>query len=379
MAIYDLTKQEVVEYLAEFEEKLPNMGIALYEKSYDFKSYDQQSVLFEAKRIIHFLAIDGYNVRIDYKNIIKEEGAAGQAHLGDLAKGEYHITLDPSICYNEYKTLKVLAHEICHLYLKQHFIFSDFEKIDESRAELCTIFMGLGLLTLRGYDETGGYLNLEDFCHAFCVVYRTRGLSDEMIKTIVPAKCIHYVETILNDMTELQKHSLGELVKSSQYSDYNFRRRMRILQLLLDNMQEIQEKHNLQDGVFRNKKAQLKENKPPIFEMLQRETFVQNSLSDDRLDKCTEEMDKLIDFICSTMKVDLEKVSEGLAQNVTCPSCGFVSKKYAANTLKVQTCSHCHHYFVWDGRPLELPMDKSNQESSLLDRLMSFGKKQFDR
>lgn len=375
MAIYDLTKQEVVEYLAEFEEKLPNMGIALYEKSFDFKSYEPHSVLVEAKRIVQFLVVEGYDVRIDYKNIIKEEGAAGQAHLGDLAKGEYHITLDPSICNNEYKTLKVLAHEICHLYLKQNFIYSDFEKIDEARAELCTIFMGLGLLTLRGYDETGGYLNLEDFCHAFCVVYRTRGLSDEMIKTIVPEKCQQYVETILHDMTELQKYSLGELVKSSQYSDYNFRRRVRILQLLLDNMPEIQEKHNLQDGVFRNKKAQLKEDKPPIFEMLQRETFVQNNLSDDRLDKCTDEMDKLIDFICSTMKVDLEKVSEGVAQNVTCPSCGFVSKKYAVNTLKVQTCSHCHHYFVWDGRPVELPMAKSKEEPSLLKRLLSFGKK----
>lgn len=375
MAIYDLTKQQVVEYLAEFEEKLPNMGVALYEKSIDFKSYNPHSVLVEAKRIIQFLGVEGYDVRIGYNNIIQKEGAAGQAHLGDLTKGLYHITLDPLICKNEYKTLKVLAHEICHLYLKQNFIFSDFEKIDEARAELCTIFMGLGLLTLRGYDETGGYLNLEDFCHAFCVVYRTRGLSDEMIKTIVPDKCHHYVVTILHDMTKLQKGSLGELVKSSQYSDYNFRRRIRILQLLLDNMPEIQEKHNLQDGVFRNKKAQLKEDKPPIFEVLQRETFVQNNLSDDSLDKCTDIMDKLIDFICSTMKVDLDKVSEGVAQNVTCPSCGFVSKKYAVNTLKVQTCSHCHHYFVWDGRPVELPMAKSKEKPSLLKRLLSFGKK----
>lgn len=375
MAIYDLTKQEVVEYLAEFEEKLPNMDIALYEKSFDFKSWDPHSVLVEAKRIVQFLSIEGYEVRIDYKNIIEKESAAGQAHLGDLAKGEYHITLDPSICNNEYKTLKVLAHEICHLYLKQHFIFSDFEKIDESRAELCTIFMGLGLLTLRGYDENGGYLNLEDFCHAFCVVYRTRGLSDEKIKEIIPEKCQQYAENILHDMTELQKYSLGELVKSSQYSDYNFRRRVRIIQLLLDNMPEIQVKHNLQDGVFRNKKAQLEKVKPPIFEMLQRETFVQNNLSDERLDKCIDEMDRLIDFICFTMKVDLDKVSEGVTKQITCPSCGFVSEKHTVNTLKVQICPHCHHYFVWDGRPIELPMRSSKEKPSLLKWLQSFGKK----
>lgn len=375
MAIYDLTKQEVVEYLAEFEEKLPNMGIALYEKSFDFKAWDPHSVLVEAKRIVQFLRVEGYEVRIDYNNIIEKESAAGQAHLGDLAKGEYHITLDSSICDNEYKTLKVLAHEICHLYLKQKFIFSEFEKIDETRAELCTIFMGLGLLTLRGYDENVGYLNLEDFCHAFCVVYRTRGLDNEKIKAIIPEQCQQYAENILHDMTELEKYSLGELVKSSQYSDYNFRRRVRILQLLLENMPEIQEKHNLQDGVFRNKKAQLEKVKPPIFEMLQRETFVQNNLSDERLDKCIDEMDRLIDFICSTMKVDLDKVSEGVTKQITCPSCGFVSEKHSVNTLKVQTCPHCHHYFVWDGRPIELPMRSSKEKPSLLKWLQSFGKK----
>ena len=375
MAIYDLTKQEVVEYLAEFEEKLTNMGIALYEKSFDFKAWDPHSVLVEAKRIVQFLRVEGYEVRIDYENIIKEKGAAGLAHLGDLKKGEFHITLDPSICVNEDKTLKVLAHEISHLYLKDQDIFAGFEKIDEARAELCTIFMGLGLLTLRGYDENGGYLNLEDFCHAFCVVYRTRGLSDERIKAIIPAKCQQYAESILHDMTELQMYSLGELVKTSQYSDYNFRRRVRILQLLLENMPEIQKKHNQQDGMFRNKKAQLNEIKPPIFEMLQRETFVQNNLSDERLDRCVDEMDKLIDFICSTMKVNLEKVSEGVAQNITCPSCGFVSKRDVVNTLKVQTCPHCHHYFVWDGRPVELPLAKSKEKPSLLKRLLSFGKK----
>lgn len=30
MAIYDLTKQQVVDYLADFEEKLPNVGVVFY-------------------------------------------------------------------------------------------------------------------------------------------------------------------------------------------------------------------------------------------------------------------------------------------------------------------------------------------------------------
>ena len=373
MAIYDLTKQQVVEYLAEFEEKLPNKGITLYEPSKSFNPHNPDNMYVEATRIIQFLGIRDYDINIDYADL-SERGAAGIAHINDLVKKEFHITIDNNTLYYKDKTLRVLAHEICHLYLKLNGIFANFEKIDEAGAELCTIYMGLGLLTLRGYDEADGYLNLEDFCHAFCVVYKTRGMSDEMIKIVVPEKGRQYAEVILQDMAELQKGGLGELVKRSQYSDYNFRRRVRILQLLLDNIPEIKEKHNLQDGVFRNKKAQLRDDKPPIFEMLQRETFVQNSLTDDRLDKCCEKMDELINLICSTMKVDSDKVSEGLIQDVTCPSCGYIDEKNTINSIQVLTCPKCHHYYVWDGQPFKY----SESNPIIIPEKRSFWKRLFN-
>ena len=377
MAIYDLTKQQVVDYLADFEEKLPNIGVLFYQASYDFNPKDHQSLSLEAKRIIRFLGVNDHTIRIDYEDL-SERRASGIAHLEGLAQKVFHITIDARILQDKLTTLRVLSHEICHLFLKLKGIFTGFEKIDEASAELCTCFMGLGLLTLNGYKESSGYLNLEDFCHAFCVVYRSRGMSDEEIKRIVPQHCKYWVDIILHDMTELQSTSMRELVITSQISDYNFRRRVKILQLLLDNMPEIKEKHNLQDGMFKNRQTQLKDGKHPIQEMLLRETIVGYNLSDHRLDKCCEEMDKLIDFMCSTMKIDIEKVSEGITKSITCPSCGHISEKKRVNDLSVLKCPHCHHLFAWDGSPVNIPMTKEtviNDNDTFWDRLRHFGKK----
>ena len=376
MAIYDLTKQQVVDYLADFEEKLPNIGVVFYQPSYDFNPTNHQSLNVEAIRIIQFLGINDHTINIDYENL-SERKASGMAHLEGLTQKVFHITIDPGILQDKSTTLRVLAHEICHLFLKLKGIFTGFEKIDEASAELCTIYMGLGLLTLNGYKESSGYLNLEDFCHAFCVVYRSRGMSDEEIKRIVPQPCKYWVDIILHDMTELQSTSMRELVITSQISDYNFRRRVKILQLLLDNMPEIKEKHNLQDGMFKNRQTQLKDGKHPIQEMLLRETIVEYNLFDHRLDKCCEEMDKLIDFMCSTMKIDLEKVSEGITKDITCPSCGHISEKKRVNDLSVLKCPNCHHLFAWDGSPVNIPMTKGtifNDNDSFWDRLRHLGK-----
>lgn len=376
MAIYDLTKQQVVNYLADFEEKLPNLGMAMYQNSPDFSPTSLSRMTTEATRIIRFMGVNGFVVLITYDHIL-EKGAAGMAHYNDLADGFFHITIDPRILHDKQKTMRIMAHELCHLYLKHKGIHTGFEGIDEASAELCTIYMGLGLLTLRGYEESTGYLNLEDFCHAFCVVYRSRGMSDEEIIRIMPETCSHYARNILHDMTELQTVSMKELVVGSQFSDYNFRRRVKILQLLLDNIPEVREKHKMQDGMFRNRQRKLADGNHPIQELLLRETIVENNLSDNRLDKCCEKMDRLIDFMCSTMKIDLDAVSDGLTKNITCPSCGCVSEKKRADGMVVFKCSNCHHMFAWDGSPVSLQMHTKKPEvkESFWNRLLHFGKR----
>ena len=381
MAIFDLTKQQVVDILADFEEKLPNNGLSFYTPSAYFNARDVLSINVEAGRMNRFLKMDGYMPLIHFDNITGT-GAAGSVDISDPQADVYDITVSSSSTQSNESVLRILAHEICHKFLAIRRMQSGglLQNHDEAMTELCAIYMGLGLIVLNGYTEEVGYLYLEDFCHAFCVVYRSRGMIDAEIERIVPEESKPWVNKILYEMTQLQMVSMKDLVRSCQYSDYNFRRRIRILQLMLDNMPEIRQKHNQQDGMFRNRQSQLTDGKHPIQEMLLRETILQNNLSDSRLDKCCEEMDKLIDFLSSNINVDMEKVSEGMTKNITCPSCGYVSEKKRVCDRSVLICPNCHHLFAWDGSPVILPMTVIKQESggndSFWSRLLRFRKKE---
>ena len=382
MAIFDLTKQQVVDILADFEEKLPNNGISFFTPSENFNPHDVLSINVEAGRMNRFLKMEGYSPLVIYDDLT-DKNAAGQVNISNPQDQIYEISINRNSLQHNANALRILSHEICHKFLAIRGMQKGgiLKNLDEAMTELCTIYMGFGLIVLKGYKEYNGYLNLEDFCHAFCVVYRSRGMSDEEICNIVPEESKPWVKKILGEMTSLQTESMKELVTRCQFSDFNFRRRVRILQLLLENMPEIKKKHNMQDGMFRNRQSQLTDGKHPIQEMLLRETIVQNNLSDSRIDKCCDEMDKLIGFLCSTVKIDTEKVSEGIAQNITCPSCGFVNENYNVNTLKTLKCPKCHHYFVWDGQPFVIPKNANKNEdkttkdkSSFWKRLFNFGK-----
>lgn len=380
MAIFDLTKQQVVDILADFEEKLPNNGLSFFTPSANFNPRDTVSINVEAARMNQFLKMEGYSPLVCFEDL-SGKGAASHVDVNDSHAEVYEITISNQAIQNNANALRVLAHEVCHKFLAIHDMHKGgiLRNLNEAMTELCIIYMGFGLIVLNGYTEEVGYLNLEDFCHAFCVVYRSRGMGNKEIWNIVPEACKPWVKKILQEMTQLQEESMRELVINSQISDFNFRRRVRILQLLLDNMPEIKMKHNQQDGMFRNRQELLKDGLHPIQEMLLRETIAQNSLSDSRLDKCCDEMDRLIDFMCSTMKVDIEKVSEGVTKDITCPSCGFVSEKKRVYDCSVLQCKQCHHLFAWDGSPVQLPMSSKNENSeerpSFWRRLLHFGKK----
>lgn len=380
MAIFDLTKQQVVDILADFEEQLPNNGVSFFTPSVNFNPRDALSINVEAGRMNRFLKMTKYVPLVRFKDMTGT-GVAGCVDINDPQAEVYEITVNNDSMYNNASALRILAHEICHKFLAIRHMQKGgiLHNLDEAMTELCAIYMGFGLIILNGYTENVGYLNLEDFCHAFCVVYRSRGMSDADITRTVPEGSKAWVKKILREMTQLQMVSMKDLVKSCQYSDYNFRRRIRILQLLLDNMPEIKQKHNHQDGMFRNRQSQLKDGKHPIQEMLLRETIVQNNLSDSRLDKCCEEMDKLIDFLSSNMMVDMEKVSEGMTKGITCPSCGHISEKKRVYDSTVLKCPNCHHLFAWDGSPVSLPMTKkkkSGDKESFWRKLFHFGEKE---
>lgn len=363
MATIDLTKQEVVDVLADFEERLPNIGTELYVADPKISFFDLTTINTEAAKMLRFMNVGNY-VPIVRLADLSHKSAAGQAHMGDLKDEAFEIDIDPSILYNTALTYRVLAHEICHKYLEVFGLFTKvLPKLDEVRAELCAIFMGFGGLVLNGYTETSGYLNLEDFCHAFCVVYQSRGISDAQIVNMVPQNCKELAKRILSEMNDLKSKKLSELIIAGQRPDYELRRRIRTLQLVFENMPDIKEKHFDYDKIFRDRQKELADGKHPILEMLLRETLAIKSIeNDDAMEYCAK-LDKMIADLCSTTKVDINNVSEGLSKDIVCPACGFVNAGSHVDGLKALKCPHCHHYFVWDGRPFELPKPQPSKKN----------------
>ena len=351
MALYDLSKLEVIDILTTFEEKLPNKGIEFFEPSWNFNPRDVNSIHTEAGRMVRFMGLEGYIPIIMFSNL---SHAAGNAQMGNTGDNVWEITIDNNTLRDNAFALRVLAHEISHKFLEHYGIYSKGTngKLDECQAELCTIYMGLGLLTLNAYNEHSGYLNLEDFTHAFCAVYKARGMSEEEICNKVPTTCKQYVLQFFNDMV---KGNLFDVITQSQRSDYEFRRRIRLLQLIFDSIPEFQERHRRQDAIVRGRPYDVHDKKHPISRMLLMEVLHQNNLIDSRLDTCNKEIDKLLVKLCKTLPVNFDSINKGLTENITCPCCGHIFEQPFENKTSTVVCHKCQHYFAWDATPFVVP------------------------
>ena len=362
MALYDLSKLEVIDILTTFEEKLPNKRVEFFQPSSNFNPHDVSSIHVEAGRMVRFMGLEGYIPVITFSNLSAKQ-AAGTAQMGNTGDNIWDITIDYATLRDNAFALRVLAHEICHKFLEHYGIFSRGvdNKLDECQAELCTIYMGLGLLTLNAYNEHSGYLNLEDFTHAFCVVYKTRGMSEKQIYDIVPAGCKQYVGQFFNG---LAVGELSDIIIESQRSDFEFRRRIRLLQLIFDSIPEFREKHQKQDAIVRGRPYKVHDERHPISRLLLLEALHQNNLKDNRLDKCNKEIDALIVKLCKILPVNIDEINRGLTENIQCPCCGQTFGR-PINGIKTVVCGKCHHYFAWDASPFIVPTTVNQIKSKL--------------
>lgn len=149
MALFGkLTKFQILDILAKFEEKLPNMGTKMFEPSGNFNPHDILSINVEARRMVHFLGLTDYMPEIHFENLPKSV-AANVSMENSAALKKIDINIDYDTLYNNAHALRVLAHEVCHKYLQIYGLYTGFVEFeDEARAELCTIFSGFGIVTL---------------------------------------------------------------------------------------------------------------------------------------------------------------------------------------------------------------------------------------
>lgn len=365
----DLTKREVAEVLTEFEESLPNQGVKLFRHNPSFNPRDINEINKEASRMLRFIGLDGYTALVSCSDLTSKK-AAGITNIGSPSNHVLEISLDSKILGNPDLTYRILAHEICHNYLNIHDMFTKIlPKLDEVRAELCPMYMGFGLIMLQGYDDNVGYLNLEDFTHAFCIVYKSRGMIDKEIINIVPKQAKQYATQILEAMNSLESAGLSNLIIKNQCNDYGFRRRIKLMQLVFGEWPEIVrfnlKKHIELDKFFQERQKHLEDGNHPILRNLLLETMALDAYQNHQVEICCNLIDELMEELCKLDGIDPDKLSgwlsDNLSSNVTCPECGFKTRK-AIKDLKALKCPQCKHLFVWDGRPFNIPHLSTSEE-----------------
>lgn len=348
MALFGkLTKFQILDILAKFEEKLPNMGTKMFEPSGNFNPHDILSINVEARRMVHFLGLTDYMPEIHYENLPKSVAANVSMENSTVLK-KIDINVDYSTLYNNAHALRVLAHEVCHKYLQIYGLYTGFVEFeDEARAELCTIYSGFGIVTLNGYKEEAGYVNLDDFCLAFSLVYKTRGMSDNDIIGITPQQCRPNMSQALSN----ENISIKQAVLTSQKGDSRFRRNIKLLEFVLKNIKGIKERHDGQGKTLRNSIYRDNEEKYPFYILMKPELILNNSMENKDIDECNRQMENLLGKLMPHLSTNIEELNKVTTAEIICPCCGYTIKKEIPAEAIVKRCPKCKHYFAWDATP----------------------------
>ena len=364
MALFGkLSKFQILDILAKFEEKLPNMGRKFFEPSENFNPHDILSINVEARRMVHFLGLTDYMPEIHFDNLTQSTAANVNMENSTILK-KIHINVDYNTLYNNAHALRVLAHEVCHKYLQLYGLYTgivEFE--DEARAELCTIYSGFGIVTLNGYKEEAGYVNLDDFCLAFTIVYKTRGMSENDIICITPQQC----RIKMNQALSNNSITIKQAVLSSQKGDARFRRDIKLLEFALNNIKGIKERHSGQDMTLRNNTYRDDEGKYPLYNLMKPELILNNSMESDELDECNQQIENLLRVLSTHLGTTLEELNNVMTKEIVCPCCGYKITKTMPAEAIVKRCPKCKHYFAWDATPWNPETEDSQNKCTDLD------------
>ena len=234
---------------------------------------------------------------------------------------------------------------------------------DEARAELCTIYSGFGIVTLNGYKEEAGYVNLDDFCVAFSLVYKTRGMSENDIISITPPQC----RIIMNQALSDNNLTIKQAVLASQKGDARFRRNIKLLVFALNNIKGIKERHSGQDVTLRKNTYRDDEEKYPLYNLMKPELILNNSMESEELNECNQQIENLLRVLSTHLGTTLEELNNVMTKEIICPCCDYkITKTMPAETI-VKRCPKCKHYFAWNATPWNPETEESQNKCTDLD------------
>lgn len=151
----DLSPRKILNYLKDFEDKLPPREYHIYVSSLTETPITDTLLNSEARKMMEFVGLKGYEPICTFGKT--EDGVGGCVDMTNQKDNLVHIRVSEDYRNNRNAVLAVLAHEICHKLLFLNNIYTPLIPImNEVYCDLCTIYVGFGDIILNGYNTKKG-------------------------------------------------------------------------------------------------------------------------------------------------------------------------------------------------------------------------------
>lgn len=174
-----LSPRKVLSYYKDFECRLPARNRLPYKPLISFAQTEEE-LNAEVRNMLAYLGMQGYSPRCSFSWL---SSGGGQIQLD--GSREVKIQVADGLRGNAKAVLAVLAHEVCHKYLHVHGVFyPNMLEVNEVYTDLCTIYVGFGVLILEGYNTVVGntvnvlgYLTRDVYLSAYGIMCAVNGAS----------------------------------------------------------------------------------------------------------------------------------------------------------------------------------------------------------
>jgi len=356
----DFSPREILNYLKDFERKLPLRTSHVYTPLTDCDLSTDEELSQEAQNMYFYLGMCDYIPCCSFANLPNNVG--GETVLN----GSKNVVIRISERYrNNVKPIRaILAHEVCHKYLQIHNIYyPNITKLNEVYTDLCTLYVGFGDLIVEGYNtiikidrnsirNILGYITPDVYLSTYSIVsviYAHREITHHSNREIFLNEALNIW---LGNINKSKREILMEQFASFENYEALLTRNSQYLLDILDQVRdEVKIKFEYANEIFFDNNLFNSDDGEPtrpihLFSAIY-ESVVDNSGKEESTDKIVainniieETIIKIID-ICDDINVErLPKIK------YYCPLCGAKSNEHKlAGRSATFKCLNCNKYF----------------------------------
>lgn len=358
---------DIIKYLSEIEDSIPNREYPYYYPSGNFDANDIISVQKEAKKMVTHVGLHDCIPIVTFVKTAENEG--GHIELDSRYSKEVFIEIDEESLGFRDIILCTMAHEICHKVLHNCGFKKNITDINEKCTDLATVVVGFGKLSLNGCHvmvsrnryKTTGYLTKEQFTLALYLVSKSRKISqkemkiglnfnasDELELAISKYESEYHFETTFDEKFGFSYESDSILTRETIVAE-------KIISILKEKYQEEQQTIQRTSKNLRFRKDGSLAN--PLFSLYSLHLLnSSNSINKhNELHKDKDVLAQSIALLASRLSEEEKKDSiNEILLHIQCPCCGYKSTNKVEEQIKKYKCPKCKHTFLWDSRRYEM-------------------------